>query len=178
MPRLGEHRSAMRHRTDFARDDRGDFACRQAFAHEVSGDARRMPPGQAEIVHVVCLIDRIAEQQAALGAQAQEIADREGADNLAGFVGDAEVTHLEPVHAADRQIGECVGRNDGKRAAHRLCNRQRERGRAVGGEHPQDVTLGDDAGVLGRPSWGTTNSDEIRLFVISASASTDRPCVR
>ena len=96
------------------------------------------------------LIDRIAELHAAFGAQPQQIARRERADDLAGLVGDAEVAHLEPVHAADRQIGERIGRNGGERPAHRLLDRPRERGAAVCRECAHDVAFGDDAGVRGR----------------------------
>ena len=149
---LGDHGGTMRHRTELTRDHRCDLATRQPLAPEFRGDARRMAPGKGELVHILGLINRIAELDAAFGAQPQQIARRERANDLAGLVGDAEMAHLEPVHAADRQIGERIGRNGGEWLAHRLLDRPRERGAAVCRQCTHDVAFGDDPGVRGRSS--------------------------
>ena len=145
--RFGNDGGPARQRAELARNHRGDVAHRNAFRQKRGHDLRQLGPGGAEVVRIVRLIDLVAERNRLADPQPQQVARRQRADDVAGLVNHAEVTDLQPVHAADRAIHECIGRNHSERRAHELPNRHRERRRPVRGEGAQDVALGDDAGV-------------------------------
>ena len=130
-PRFGEHRGAARHRAELARDHGRDLAPGRPSRHQVSRRRaaawpRRVRDRARRWLDRSCR--RAGHRPRRAGA---EVARRQRADNRPGLVGDAEMAHLEPVHAADREIGERIGRDGGERAAHRLRNRRIERGRTV-----------------------------------------------
>ena len=86
---------------------------------------------QSERMHIVGLIDLVAERDRLAGAQPQKIARRHSADDSAGLVNHAEMADFQPVHAPDGAIDESVGGNDCERLVHELLDRHRERGRAM-----------------------------------------------
>ena len=83
------------------------------------------------------------------GPQAQEIAGGERPDHAARLIDHAEMAHVEPAHSADGAIDEGIRRDHGERVAHDSLDRHRECIAAMAGHRPQNITLGDDAG-LGR----------------------------
>ena len=60
--RFGNDRGLARQRAELARDHRGDVARRNAFGQKRGRDLRQLGPGGAEVVHVVRLIDLVAER--------------------------------------------------------------------------------------------------------------------
>ena len=96
-------------------------------------------------MHVLGLVDLVAERDRLLRAQPQQIARRQRADDEAGFVDDAEMADFQPAHAADGAIDEGVGRNGRERAAHELLDAELERALAFDRERAHHVALGDDA---------------------------------
>ena len=105
-----------RQRAELARDHRRDVARRTPSATSERRHAAASPR-RGEAVHIVRLVDLVAERDRLAGAQAQQVARGQRADDVAGLVGDAEMADLEPVHAADGAIDEGVGRDHRERLA-------------------------------------------------------------
>ena len=142
-----EHRRAAGHRAKLAGDDGRDIAAGETFRQQTGGDRLNAGPGARQLGRALRVTDVVAEQGRALRAHAQEIARRQRADHRAGIVDDAEMADAQPVHPADRHIGEGVGVDHRQRLAHRKRDRLAERLATARGEHAQQVALGHDAGI-------------------------------
>ena len=66
---------------------------------------------RAERMGILGLVDLVAERDRLAGAQPQQVARRQRADDAPGLVDDAEMADLQPAHAADGAIDERVGRH-------------------------------------------------------------------
>ena len=150
---LGEHGGLLRQRAELARDHRRDVAPGQFLGQQGRRDLRQPGPGGAERVHILGLVDAVAERDGLRRAQPQQVARRQGPDHTPDLVDHAEMADLEPVHAPDGAIDEGVGGNGRERLTHELSGRHIEGGRPMLRECAQEVALGDDAGV-GRAQIG------------------------
>ena len=61
------------------------------FGEQRRGDLRQLGPGARRARHVLGLVDLVAERDRLLGAQPQEIARRQRADDRPSVIGDAEM---------------------------------------------------------------------------------------
>src|SRR4051794_14688235 len=96
---------------------------------------------------IISGVDLVAESHGLTGPQAQEIAGGECPDHASRLIDNAEVAHVEPAHSADGAIDEGIPRDHRERIAHDALDRYRECIAPLAGQRPQDVALGDDAGL-------------------------------
>ena len=154
---LGDHRGLAGQCAEFARHDRGDVDARRALLRAARsatcGSLAQAAPSAGDVS--ASSISSPSDTASSARRRNRSRADK-APITKPGFVGDTEMTDLEPAHATDGAIDEGVRRNGGKRPAHELLDAELERALALDRQRPQHVALGDDAGGKGgKPFAGT-----------------------
>ena len=62
------------------------------------------------------MLDRVVEIDRSGGAELQQVARGQHADQHARIVADGKVANFQPIHAPDRAIGECRGADADQRS--------------------------------------------------------------